>query len=29
MSKLVHGSAWLYAKLLLLYPSDLRREFGC
>ena len=29
MSKLVHGSAWLSAKLLLLYPSDLRREFGC
>jgi len=28
MSKPVQGSAWLYGKLLLLYPSDLRREFG-
>jgi hypothetical protein len=26
MNRLVHGSAWLYGKLLLLYPLDLRVE---
>jgi hypothetical protein len=28
MNDLLLPSAWLYEKLLLLYPEDLRREFG-
>jgi len=28
MNRLVLRSAWLYERLLLLYPDDLRRDFG-